>query len=240
MAGVPLSFPSDEQRRSRARGFFESAAWLFDALSFDDAARGIRRYRDGSGEDIRVDAARHPLVDVAQRSTRARFESQTFTGLSDKLRDGRTLRDLKPGEEAEFDARWDRQYSLRPTAGQEWYKGAAKVAADARDFATNPGTYLTLGRFGVTSRGAFRARRDHNRLRITGNVRHDLGPDGDRFDFNRGQPGGDAASILEPAGEARPFRHRYSRSEPVEALLTYEPDGSLKLGRANWGGGLRW
>jgi hypothetical protein len=240
MAGFPGAPLSDEQRRSGARGFFDSAAWLFDAIGFDDAARGIRRYRDGSGTDLRVDAARHPLVDAAQRSTRARFESQTFTGLSGTTDDGRTLRDLKPGDEIGIRDNWDRQFSLRPTAGQEWYRGAAKVGSDAWSLAINPGTYLTLGRFGVESRGDFRARRDGNLLRITGNVRHGLGSGSDRFDFNPDQPGGRPASILERVGDARPFGHRYSRSEPVGAILTYEPDGSLKLGQANWGGGLRW
>jgi hypothetical protein len=237
MAGVPLFPPTDEQRRSRARGFFDSAAWLFDALGFDAAARGIRRYRDGSGEDIRVDAARHPLVDVAQRGNRIRFEVKTFTGLSGKSPDGRTLRDIKPGEELEFKDRWNRQFNLEPV-GKNPLEQVVKVGSDAWGLATNPGTYLTLGRFGVESLGDFRAKRDGNRLRITGTVKHDLGPGGDRFDFHAGQPGGSEGRILEGASEARPFRHRYSRSEPVEAIVTYEPDGSLKLGQTIWGGGL--
>lgn len=231
MAGVPVGPPTEEQRRDRARGFFDATAWLFDAIGFDDAAAGIRHYRDGSGTDVRLDAERHPLIDAAQRSTRTQFESRTFTGQSNK---SRGLLGLKPGEELEFEDDWDRDYSLSSNR-KKWRERVAKVGADAWDLTTNPGTYLTLGRFGLKSNGRFRAKRDGDLLRITWDAQNNLGQEGDAFNFNSDQPGGHEARLLEAAGEARPFSQRYSRNEPVEAILNYEPDGSLKIGQINWG-----
>ena len=219
--------------RSTSRTFFDTAASLFDSLGFADAAQGVRHYRDGTGSDVTwsdTDAARHPLIDAAERSNRARFEANTFLGRTDS---SKVLLGLRDGGKISFSDDWDRDYNLRPQ-GKTWASYLSKPFVDAFDFATNPGTYFRLGEFGVHAKGDFDAQRNGDDLHLTGHVRHELGPGGDLFNFNQGQPGHAQAQVLEHAGEARPFNTLYSRSEPVEADLHYEPDGKLILKRSSW------
>ncbi|MBV1799654.1 hypothetical protein [Siccirubricoccus sp. G192] len=100
--------------------------------------------------------------------------------------------------------------------------------------ASRPSTYLAFGRSAIKSDGTFSAERNGDMLTIRGTVAHGFGPK-EIFDFNPGQPGRDAAEILERAGEAAPFRMSYDRSQDVQAELRYGPNGTLTLQSASWG-----
>lgn len=236
MAGGTYAGLRASQGPEHARTFFGAAERLFDALGLTDSASGIRHYRGGGGADVKLgpaEAARHPLIEAAERSNRALFETKTFRGLSPGLPGQRTFLDLKDGEEMALDDYWNRSYNLRPQDGN-WLTGLGKVATDAWDLATNPDSYLRFGRFGVESRAKLIGRRAGNTLRVKGSVSHELGPNGDRFDFNSGQIGHPEARALESAGEAQPYRTTYRREEPVEAELIYQPGGGLTLRRSTW------
>lgn len=233
---MSVTLPTEQQRRAGARGFFDTAASMFDALGLTDAAAGIRHYRDGSGTDERwsdADASRHPLIDAGRRSNQARFESRTFTGLSSKTFGQRTFRDLKDGESLTIKDDWDRTYDLEPR-GSGFLEKLSKPFRDAWALGTNPDTYLRFGRFGVRSNGTFTGTRRGNELFITGYSDNELGPGGDRLDFNPGQPGHAEARTLERTGEARPFNTFHSNRSKVEAVGQYEPDGSLTVRRSTW------
>lgn len=230
-----LLTPTPARRRADARGFFDTAASMFDAIGFDDAAKGIRRYRDGTGADERwseADAARHPLIDAGRRSNQARFEANTFTGLKGRPAGGKSFLDLKDGESTIVEDDFNRNYNFK-------FQGSGldrltKPFRDAWAFASNPGTYLRLGQFGVRSKAKLTGTRRGNELHITGHVDDDLGPNGDRFDFNPGQYGHEQGKTLERSGEAKSFNTLYSSRSTVNAVARYEPDGSLTVNRSGW------
>lgn len=99
---------------------------------------------------------------------------------------------------------------------------------------SRPSTYLAFGRNSVESNGGFLAWREGDLLSMQGTVTHGFIAR-ERFDFNPGQLGHKQASLLESAGQAKPFAMQFEREQDVEAELRYEPDGSLTLLRASWG-----
>lgn len=100
---------------------------------------------------------------------------------------------------------------------------------------TNPDTCGTFGRYGVDSKLNFSGRRLGNDLFVTGDATHSFDPRDARIDFNSDQPGSGPARVLERVGQAKPFNFLWSRREPMQARLRYEPDGSLTLNSATWG-----
>ncbi len=214
-----------------ARTFMGTVERIFDLFGLDDAADNLRRYRSGQGGERFYsddEIAEHALITEAENEARTRFESQTFTGRTGHKVLNQRLLGLRNGEEYEFPDSWDRNYGLSAVL--------------------RPATYAAFGRFGVESRGDFKARRRGNRLYVTGTVTHDFDrtdaegrpSDDNLFDFNPRQPGHREGSILERAGEAAPFRMRFDRKQDVDAELVYEssdePNGRrLTLKRATWG-----
>lgn len=220
-----LGDAADDVGAAWSRGFFDVTESIFDLLGFETAADNLRRYRSGVGGDYTYSAeemAGHPAFYEAVDDNRTNFESMTFTGrMKSKPEVNERLLNLNDGESFDNGDHWDRavQYS-------------------------RPSTYLAFGRFPVHSGGDFNARRNGDRLMITGTVESRMGGrdnDYDRFDFNEGQPGHLEGLSLESIDKARPFNMRYRTIQDVEAELQYGRDPNnparpiLTLSRATWG-----
>jgi hypothetical protein len=197
------------------RNFFSFVERGFDFFGFDTAAENLRRYRSGQGGLVEYsgkEIERHPALLDAEDESRTEFERRSFTGRTRNRTLNQKLLNLPDGEVYNFFDFWDSRVPL-----------------------SRPSTYLAFGRTSIQSNGAFSAQRNGDILTIRGTVAHGFHPN-ERFDFNPGQPGRDAAEILEPAGEAAPFHMSYDRAQDVEAELRYEPGGALTLLRSSWGG----
>jgi hypothetical protein len=215
-----LPDPVDEHQD--AREYFDRAEWFFNLLGWDDAAQNLRRYRSGQGgvqSYTKEEMKKHPAFEDAIDVNRTQFE-RTFVGKTEKEGVRPALLGLQDGQTIEFEDDWDEDFTLN-----------------------RPSTYFAFGRSNVFSNGKFRATRKGKDLVIRGYVINNLGNKNrntgvfkrEAFDFNPGQIGSKAASVLEGAGQARPFEMRYETRQPVEAQLTYEDDGSLTLKSVNWG-----
>jgi hypothetical protein len=215
-----------------ARTFFDLAERTFDLVGLDTAAENLRRYRSGVGGTRRYDddeIESHLPVTEAEDTNRTQFEADTFTGRTGSEKAAEAMLRVRDGETRRFTDYWKVPLDYRNALGQ-------RPAASLRR-GLNADTYASFGQGEVMSRGTFTVSRRGNDLTVEGEVGHkfDSSETDNLYDFNEGALGGRAASRLEQAGEAAPFRMQYDRRQDVRARIRSEPDGSLTVRDVRWG-----
>jgi len=246
-----------------AANALDGIANVFDLFGFADAARNLRHFRSGQGTPQNFSDAEmedHDPVLDAEDTNRTRFESQTFTGNTDR---SEALLDLEDGETITFSDEFQRRifgenFDTEPFLPRGALRGlppfvppvpsvvapilnqSLDAVTTVGDAAPNPSTFLAFGRDEVLSQGGFEAAREGGRITIRGTVRNGFDTDSNVFDFHEGQPGARSAHILEDhqarTGEpaAAPFRFQFDRQQDVEAIARKTDDG-LVLEKVTWG-----
>ncbi len=201
----------------------------FDRNGLTDAAANLRHYLSGSGTPkiySRDQALAFPQIREAVTENTGRFEATTFLGESgkDKLKPGepthnklpRDLKTMKDGQSITFWDNWDIDRKNVPvildTIGRD------------RNFA------LAFGETKVKANGEFKATRHGDRIEITGIVTHDWD---DKYDFHNIQPGAAEARVLEPAGEAAPFKMGAKWQRKMTATVEIR-NGKLMNPKVTW------
>ncbi len=229
----------ERRRRGRAeagvrnaRTFFDLAERAFDLVGLDTAADNLRRYRSGRGGTRRYDddeIEAHLPVAEAEDFNRTQFESRTLAGLTEKQDAKEAMLGVKDGETRRFTDYWHAGLNYGGTVRS---RPAASVGR-----LLNADTFASFGQGEVRSEGDFTVSRRGDDLTVEGVIGHGFDPSktDNLYDFNAGAIGGRAASRLEQAGEAVPFRLQYDRRQDVRALVRREPGGSLTVRDVRWG-----
>jgi len=201
----------------------------FDRNGLTEAAANLRHYLSGSGKPkiyTRDQARAFRPVREAEIENKKRFETRTFLGLSGKSKLGNTepqsnklprdLTAMKDGDRIEFSDHWkiDREEGsfLKDMLGQD------------RDFA------FAFGRTSILANGEFDAVRRGIRIMIEGIVTHEWDDD---YNFDDRQPGKAEARVLEPAGEAAPFKMGAKWRQKIRAVVEIR-NGKLTIPKVTW------
>jgi hypothetical protein len=202
-----------------ARKSMEDYADYFKQRGWPDAEANLRRYLEGKGGEriyTREEARAFAPIRKAEAQNQDRFENGTFLGETTKNPAPRALKTMKEGQKLSFRDDWSRDYKEMAFARE--------VTLGDKNFA------FAHGQTKVRSDGMFVAKREGDTIRIEGIVTHSWD---DKYDFDRGQPGGAEAKILEGNGQAKEFKMKSAWRQQVSGTVDIV-NGKLTNPRFKW------
>lgn len=182
-------------------------------LGYSRAEKHLKHYLEGSGKDIiysREEMREVPQFREAEKINKSRFE-KSFTGEQKqtpgegKKKYVEKIKNMKDGgkEKLEIDE-WDSKYT-----------DISQILLGDTEFA------LAFGDTHLNSKGSFEAKRKGNLVYIYGTVTHRLD---DPYDFEKHQPGGYDALVLEDSGLATRFKMKAEWKQNVAGTVSIEDD----------------
>jgi hypothetical protein len=206
-----------------AKNTLNGLIWTARLAGLDFAADHLERYLSGKGGvDIVSSEQAHRLdfVRDVERENRKRFENVTFLG--------KTLRN----EDVNFKLHHMNPNGLPVIIEDKWDRASDSIL----EHPFNPDAGLTFGRAQVTSYFIGEARREGDKIYITGNVTHTLT---DTYDFQRGKIEAEAPLVMRQDGDAQDYDIKGSWSQPVSGTVLVERVGDedvLSDPKFQWGG----